>query len=202
MAKPRAAKKEVDWDAVEIDYRSGVKSTRMLAKEYGVSDVLIGRRAKAEKWIRDLQTQIREQAQAKIEMAVAGAAGKAKTEREVVEVNAEVQKDIILAHRTDAGNARAIFTTLLDKLSGLIESDDAIEHITKIVQASEDHDVDSLISALRKVMSLPGHATTLKTLTDSLKTLVAIEREAHGVDDKRMGSTSVDDAVKAALSRG
>lgn len=194
--------KEVDWEAIEIDYRAGIKSNIMLAKEHGVSDVLIGKRAKAEKWIRDLKAKIREQAQAKVEMAVAGAAGKAKTEREVVEVNAEVQKDVILAHRTDAGNARAIFTTLLGKLQGLIECDDAIEHITKIVQGSEDRDVDSLISVLRKVVAIPGHANTLKTLTDSLKTLVAIEREAHGVDDRRMGSTSVDDAIKALQKRG
>src|SRR5450631_155074 len=51
-------KKDVDWDLIEKDYRSGIKSLRNIGSEFGVSDMLIRRKAKQEHWIRNLKEKI------------------------------------------------------------------------------------------------------------------------------------------------
>jgi hypothetical protein len=36
-----ALRKPVDWEAIQNDYRVGIKSLRMMASEYGISHVAI-----------------------------------------------------------------------------------------------------------------------------------------------------------------
>ena len=46
-----AEKKVIDWEKIELDYRSGVKSLREIASEQGVSDTAIRKRAKRDNWL-------------------------------------------------------------------------------------------------------------------------------------------------------
>lgn len=46
------AKKQVDWELVEKDYRAGLKTLRQIAQERGVSHVAVGKRAKRSGWMR------------------------------------------------------------------------------------------------------------------------------------------------------
>lgn len=198
--------KDFDWINIEVDYRAGIKTMAQISSEYGVSPASIVKRAKKDGWSRDLQTKIRETAQAKVEQEAArkksGLPGVKLAERQVVEVNAEIQKDVLVAHRDNAASARRLFGRLLKNLEDTVENEDVIDHITKIVQAQEETDVDSMIQALRKIMSLPGQAAALKTLSDTLKTVIEIERKAYGMDDHKNVGSAVDDAVKALASRG
>jgi len=202
-----AHQKEVDWEGIEIAYRAGVKSIITIAKEYSkdgvkITDAGIRKRAAKEGWIRDLQDKIREEAQAKIEMTVARAAGKAKTEREVIEVNAEIQKDIILTHRSDIGRARGLTIQMLEELEAVTNSKELIAQLSELLHSPDEDGVNKAADALRKVMSLGGRATTLKTLVDAIKSLIPLEREAFGVDDRKSETSTIDDAVKRAMSRG
>lgn len=47
------ARKAVDWEAVEREYRAGIRSLRDIAGEVGVSEGAIRKRAKAEGWERE-----------------------------------------------------------------------------------------------------------------------------------------------------
>lgn len=47
------ARKAVDWESVEREYRAGIRSLRDIAGEVGVSEGAIRKRAKAEGWERE-----------------------------------------------------------------------------------------------------------------------------------------------------
>jgi len=52
------ARKAVDWESVEREYRAGIRSLRDIAGEVGVSEGAVRKRAKAEGWERDLSARI------------------------------------------------------------------------------------------------------------------------------------------------
>jgi hypothetical protein len=43
---------EIDWPAIERDYCMGLDAVRELARRYGVTETMIRRKAKAERWVR------------------------------------------------------------------------------------------------------------------------------------------------------
>ena len=47
-------KKQINWEAIQAHYSAGIRSLMDIAKEYGVSDAGILKRAKKEDWTRDL----------------------------------------------------------------------------------------------------------------------------------------------------
>ena len=47
-------RKIVDWEAVERDYRAGIKTLRAMAEEHGITHGAINKRAKRDMWTRDL----------------------------------------------------------------------------------------------------------------------------------------------------
>ena len=62
----------------------------------------------------------------------------------------------------------------------------------ELVEAASEEDekaIERIRTALDRAISLPMRAGTLKQLTDSLKTLVALEREAWQIDKDAGGAT-------------
>jgi hypothetical protein len=51
-------KQQYDWEAVEIDYRTGQKTLRALNAEYGPSIAAISRRAKKFGWVQDKSEEV------------------------------------------------------------------------------------------------------------------------------------------------
>jgi hypothetical protein len=47
------AKKQVDWERVELDYRAGLLSTREIGATHGVSHTAVHKRAKSQFWRRE-----------------------------------------------------------------------------------------------------------------------------------------------------
>ena len=74
----------IDWEAVEREYRAGVKTLRQIADEFGVSNPAIVKRAKRDGWARNLAAKI----QAKAESLVSKQ-----------EVSNEVSKDDAISER-------------------------------------------------------------------------------------------------------
>lgn len=87
-----SSRPQVDWDAVERDYRAGVKTLRQMADEHGISHVAINKRAKRDGWSRDLAAKIQAKAD---ELVTKNAVTKPVTvetkvsERDIVEANAD-----------------------------------------------------------------------------------------------------------------
>lgn len=162
-AQPQAAARRTrtDWDAVERDYRAGNMTLRELASKHGGSHQAIAKKAKAAGWSQDLTKAIRAATNARV-IADTVAKQVATSGQEVANVvlaAAELNKQVILGHRTalrqlaqDALNAR-------QKLLTMAES------------AADIRETATVVSALE------ASARTLKLVIDK-------EREAFSLNDQ------------------
>ncbi|MGU9816032.1 hypothetical protein ACU684_11650 [Pseudomonas sp. LF135] len=182
--------KQPDWEAIERAYRAGLLSVREIAASCGVSHTAIQKRAKANGWERDLKAKIKAKADslvAKREVATQVASKSVETEREIIEVNAEVIANVRMAHRGDISRGRRLTNMLLDELEGLTEEQGTLKEL--IAQLKDNDDVDSaMLELASKMASLPSRTKTMKELAETLKTLVALERQAYDLDTKSGGN--------------
>ena len=57
---------DIDWEAIEREYRAGIKSIRRIGKEFGLTHRSVGQRAACEGWERNLAEKIRQAAKNKL----------------------------------------------------------------------------------------------------------------------------------------
>jgi hypothetical protein len=185
---------QADWSQIEADYRAGVKTLRQMAAENGISEGAIRKRAKKEDWERDLAAKIREKADALVRSEAVRNEVRKETsvpEKEIVEANAVLQAAIRREQRTDISRSRKLVMSLLAELEMHTDNMDLLEQLSELLydpnEAGDDKKSaaqDKRIEVFNKVISLSGRTSTMKSLADSLKTLVALEREAFGIDDR------------------
>lgn len=186
---------KLDWEAIERDYRAGVKSLRQIADEHGITHGAINKRAKKENWERDLQAKIKAKAEAKVSKAAVSRAVSADTasEKEIVEANAQMQADLVLAHRDDIRRQRALVGKLLEELEAQTGDIGLYEQLGDLLFQPDEKGIDRLNELYRKVTSLPSRVDSAKRLSETLKNLIALEREAFGVDGRRTFGQSLDE---------
>lgn len=179
------SKKETDWEAIEGAYRAGLLSLREMSQEYGVSHVAIKKRADKEGWTRDLAAKIKAKADALVNSGEVNGGVNSKplvNEAEIVNANAEVIANIRLSHRKDISRSRNLVMKLLGELEASTDNIDLFEQLGEMLRREDDKGQDKLNDLYHKVISMAGRTKTMKDLADSLKTLVAIERQAYGLD--------------------
>jgi predicted transcriptional regulator len=153
----RMEKRIIDWEAVERDYRAGVKTLREIAAEHGITDTAVRKRAKRDDWVRDLSKRISAKAEALVrKQAVRKKVRKefANQEQQIIEANAQAIVDIRLSHRKDIALAKGVVSGLLEELT----------------------------IAERAPETLTERSRTAKTLSDALSTLIDKERQAFNID--------------------
>ncbi|MPT24533.1 MAG: hypothetical protein E2577_17040 [Starkeya sp.] len=183
--------KQPDWEAIERAYRAGVLSVREIAAAHEVSHTAINKRAKREGWDRDLKAKIKAKADAlvsKREVSTEVSSKQAETEREIIELNAEVIANIRMAHRGDISRSRRLTNKLLDELEGLTDNRGLFEELGELMRNPDDNGQDKRNDLYNKIIDLPGRTKTMKELAETLKTLVALERQAYDLDAKQGGS--------------
>ena len=189
-------KQAPDWERIEQLFRAGLLSVREIAAACGVSHTAIQKKAKALGWERDLQAKIKAKADslvAKAEVAKEVATETLATERGIVDANAQVIANIRIAHRTDIRRYRNLANKLLEELEGLTDNRELFEELGEILHNPED---TRLSDAYHKVIALPSRTKTLKDLGDTLKVLVALERQAYGLaNDDAGGAPPAADAT-------
>ncbi len=182
----------VDWERIELDYRAGIKTLRQIADENGISHALIVRRSKRGDWVRDLSAKIHAKAESIVSKAGVTSDGVTSavttksriTEREVVDANATAIADIRLAHRHDIHRARRISNALLGELE--LQTDpatlDMLRTLGELLRAEDDKGSDKRNDLYRAVLGLSERSKTMKTLSESLRVLVDMERTAFGME--------------------
>jgi len=111
-------------------------------------------------------------------------------ETEIVEANATLQATIRREQRRDITRSRALVMSLLAELEHQTENAGLYERLAELLY-DKDADGDSAkdqakrIEAFQKALSLGGRVGTMKQLADALKVMVALEREAFGIDERR-----------------
>lgn len=178
-----------DWERIELDYRAGIKSLREIAAGTGVSHVTISKRAKSQGWVRDLAAKIQAKADDLVNKATVNRSVNAVnpiSERETIDSNAQAVASVKIAHRQDIQRTRKITMSLLEELEQQTGRDTVamLEDLGDMMRREDDKGMDKLNDLYQKIISLPGRAKTMKDLGDSLRVLVALERQAFGLDDK------------------
>lgn len=186
--------KQPDWEAIERAYRAGVLSVREIATAHEVSHTAINKRAKRDGWDRDLKAKIKAKADALVsrrEVSTEVSSKQAETEREIIELNAEVIANIRMAHRGDISRSRRLTNKLLDELESLTDEQGTIKELIDQLKDGDHEDGEAMADVLalaKKMSALPARTKTMKELAETLKTLVALERQAYDLDVKQGGS--------------
>lgn len=196
------ADNQPDWERIEQLFRAGVLSLREIAAACpGSNHVAIARRAKKFGWVQDLSAKIKAKANDLVTRRTVTAdvtAERAVTDRAVIELNAEVIANVRMAHRGDISRGRRLTNMLLDELESLTEEQGTIKELIAQLKDGDRDDADAMADILalaQKMGALPSRTKTMKELAETLKTLVALERQAYDLDVKA-GGTEADELSK------
>lgn len=190
--------KQPDWERIEQLFRAGLLSVREIAAACGVSHTAINKRSKAEGWDRDLNAKIKAKADSlvsKREVSTKVSTETLATERGIVEANAEVIADIRLAHRGDISRSRRLTNKLLDELEALTDEQGTIKQLIAQLKDGDHEDgeaMSDMLALANKMGALPTRTKTMKELAETLKTLVVLERQAYGLDEKEKSADADD----------
>lgn len=180
MAKPKT-----DWEAIEREYRAGMLSVREIARQYGVTDTAIRKRAKAEGWERDLSQKVREAARAKLVRADGSREGSQErraNDAQAVDFAAERQVEVVRQHRTAIGRGRDLTLRLLDELDA---STTRVGELEAMIEEETRGDSNSTRrNSMMRAVSLGGRATVMRDLSTAAKNWIALERQAFNMDEK------------------
>ena len=113
-------------------------------------------------------------------------ANRAVTEKQVVEANAQDQASVRLSHRKDIQRKRAIVAGLMDEMEAQVGPENAalLAGLGEVMRSPDENGQDKLNDLYRKIISLPERAKTAKTLAETLRITVDMERQAFGMDAK------------------
>jgi hypothetical protein len=179
----------------------GLLSLREIAAKYGVSPSLITRKKNEGEWPRDLTSKI----QAKADSIItgvntggvnAGVNSKKASEKEIINANAQAIVNIKLAHRGDIRKSKNIVNSLFDELEITTDNRELFEQLGEILRNESDSGQDKLNDIYKKVISMPQRIDGVKKLTDALKTMIGLEREAY---DIQSAPTPTENAVTELL---
>lgn len=195
--KPAAAKKaagaavpvkaQPDWERIELDYRAGIKTLRQIASEHGISEGAIRKRAKRDDWTRDLSERIQDKAEQLVRKEAVRSSVRAEStvsERALVEANARAIADVQLAQRKLIQRKQAIVESLMQELEAQVGPGNAalLADLGDMLRNPDESGQDKLNDLYRRIISLPERAKTAKTLAETLRITVDMERQAFGMD--------------------
>lgn len=186
-----AAPKKVDYERIESGWRAGIKSPAQLAAEYtaetgiSVSHAAIIKHFKKLGVPRDLGAKVKAKAESMVmEAMVTGKVSSVTTKRdaEIIDDTAAILANVQVSHRTDIRRSRTLAMTLLGELERVTGSIDLFEQLGELLHSPDDKGVDKRNDLYQKVISMAGRVGNMKQLSDTLKTLVGLEREAYGLE--------------------
>lgn len=172
--------KQVDWEAVEREYRAGQLSVSEIGRQNGVSHTAINKRAKKEGWTRDLTKRVRQEVSARLVSDEVSAANA----KQAVELAAERGVQVVREHRHAARRGRDLTIRLLAELEATTTYVGELDGMIADADAGDD---DKRRTALEKVISLPSRAGILKDLSLAARTWVQLERQAFNLDEDKGG---------------
>lgn len=169
-------KPSIDWERIESDFRAGLMSLREIAAANpGSNHVAIKRRADREGWTKDLSEKIAAEAE-RVVTRKAVTDGRAVTDKALVEINASAVADVRLKHRADINEARLLAMGMVEELTAF--------------------------SIDKKKATLASRMTMMRCAAETMKTLIALEREAWGLIDVNKaggGAGAVDHSIEVSF---
>lgn len=179
---------DVDWERIEIDYRAGILTLREIASQHKISHVAVNKHAKKEKWPRDLNAKIKARAEALVTKQMVTNevnSDKVISENQAVEAYALAISTVQFEHKTTLAKLKNHATKVLEELELTGDNVEELRHLAELlIDTSDDADVyqSKRLDTLNKVISLSSRIDSFKKLTETLKIIIGLEREAFGLD--------------------
>lgn len=186
MAKP-------DWEAIESAYRAGVLSLREIAAQHSITEGAIRKRAKRDDWSRDISAKIKERADdlvRKAEVRKQVRTENALSERVLIESSAEVIAQVRMEHRGDIRRAREIANALFDELAAECADIDSLRKLGELMLAPDENGKDKLNEIYHAIIGMPERVKSMKALSETLKNLIGLEREAYSIKEDEPASVN------------
>jgi hypothetical protein len=194
----------IDWEAIEKDWRAGIKSKKQISTEFGVSRAAMDKHFAKSGITRDLKAKIQAKAAALVTQSMVSSEVTPKaaaTEIEIVEVNAQAIAWKQLSHRQDIKRGRVIMNKLFDELEAMCDHNEELQQLANIIAEGEQAS-EKQIEMFRKVIGYISRVGSVKQLVETMKNLIALEREAFGMNpDGRTNTTKTLEDVLAELDR-
>jgi hypothetical protein len=171
---------DIDWEAIEREFRLGQFTVRQIAANHGVSHTSITRRAKRLGWARDRSEEVKEKTRAALLSNAPRAKAPESTTPDPVDVAVATNVSLVLEHRVDIRTAREITKTLMGELVEATDNRDEIEEAIEELTARDKN--PKRRAMMLRAVALPSRAGVIGALSTSLKTLVGLEREAFNLD--------------------
>lgn len=197
LEEPEILERVIDWDAIEAEYRVGLASLRAMGDRYGCSEAAIRKRAGKYKWVRDLSAKVRQRAEELVRREEVRAASAQEPvlrtdddrayETEVIEASATAVASVLLTQKKILDRHANLASSFLAELEGMSDLREDFEHLGELLYAPDERGVDKLNVIYQKVIDLPGRVDTYKKLSDSLKVLIGLQRQAVGLSDNSNG---------------
>jgi len=187
--------RSVDWDAIEPQWRAGIKTKLQMSEEFGVSRAAMDKHFAKLGIDRDLTEKIRAKAEALVTQAQVTrevTAESVATERDIVDANATMQADAVLGQRKDISRSRGVVKKLFAELETQLDCAEDFAKLGDLMASPDDNGTDKLNELYRKVMSLPSRVDSAKKLADALRVLIELERKVLRIKD----DTGLEDAAK------
>lgn len=203
------SRSKVDYDRIERGWRAGILSPRQLAAAYEeetgqkVSHAAIIKHFTKLGIPRNLAEKIKAKSDAMVTQAMVTeqvTPVTIKRDKDIIEDAATQLTNIRLGQRKDIQRSRKIAMSLFDELEHQvgIENVENLEKLGELLRSEDDKGRDALNDIYMKIISMPGRVKSMKDLSDTLKTLIALERQAFGLDDENNKPV---DALTALLER-
>lgn len=195
-----AAPKKIDYDRIEPGWRAGLLSPGQLAAEYEkqtghkVSRAAIIKHFEKAGIARDLSGKIHDRAAAMVtEAMVTGkvAAKPSLPDSTIIEAGSMQVAGVQLSQRTDIRRNRTIVARLMDELEQQVgpENAELLSQLGEIMRSPDENGQDKRNDLYNKIISLPERAKTTKTLAETLRITVDMERQNFGMDAKGADAT-------------
>lgn len=202
--------KGVDMAILEGEYCSGRHTVRDLARDFGLDDSTIREYAEKYKWVKDLAPGVKKRTKQVIARSEAKALGieipkprsiprasagePAFDEDEFIEVTAQRHARIIGKSQKRIAKLQGIVESMFEELAMQSMSEEDIRNLAELMALTEgqEGEVDAAktakrIASLKKTLHLGERADTTIKLANTLKVLIGLERQAHGIADNANG---------------
>jgi len=182
------AKRKIDWERIEEDYRAGLLSVREIGSVNGVSHAAISKRAKHEGWDRDLSAKIKAKADALItkrQVTKLVTSEQLVTNKQIIEVNAQAIVDVKMNHRGFSTRLMKLCETMMEELETVTNNQEPLKQLAETVFNSADDDGQQ--AAQDKRIELFNRTINVSSRIDSLKKLVETGDRAVAMQERIWG---------------
>jgi hypothetical protein len=118
----------IDWDQIEREYRAGQLTNVQIARNHGLTEGAIRKRAKTHGWARDLEHKVNQAVRDGLVRDAVRGDRTDRTDREIIEAAAARAVEVVRQHRTHLATLYRISHKLAEGIEGYLAGGKAKPH--------------------------------------------------------------------------